>query len=181
MNFHHGRDDVEPGAPERQAHKETDAPEAVIDRLLAFIGANFYRQKDARTWLRDQRELLQVLTWPAVWLNQRGVGLPADKYEARLRTVLAGVSEHGELDKIRFFPAYLGDCVRKHFIHHGEEIYEAGKHVRNSLDLAFLKGRETTAKAPDVVPALLAARAVLATARRGGKKGPQDASQGLLF
>ncbi len=179
--FHHGRDDVAGPAGDRAAHAETDAPETMVARLLGEVGRRFYKKETAQRWLQDQKPLLEALTWPAVWLNQRGVGLPVADYEAKIRTILDGVSRHGDLGKVRFFPAYLGDCIRKHFKHQGDELYEARKHVRNAMDFAFLKGGAAKLKAADAVPALAAAHAVLATARRPAKTRKDDDSQGSLF
>jgi hypothetical protein len=180
--FHHGRDDVKPDAPERAAHAETDAPEAMIERLLGEVFTVFYAGQDGRRWLQDQRPLLQVLTWPAVWLNDRGIGLPVAEYEAKMREIILTIKRHGDTRKIKLVPAYLGDCVRKHFQHHGEALYEARKHVRNALDLAALKGRPAPlAATADAVPALLKAHAVLAAAKTRAKIRKDDDSQTSFF
>ena len=179
--FHHGRDDIEPGAaPERLAHTETDAPAEMVDRLLERI-VSFYKGRPVTRWMQDQRAILEAITWPAVWLNQRGIGMPAADYEARMNQILETISRHGAVAEVRYFPAYLLDCIRKHFVHQGEEIYEARKHVRNAMDLAFLKGSAPKpAQAPDVVAALLQARAVLAATRKA-KKQPKPDDQPELF
>lgn len=179
--YHHGRPDVDAQAPERAAHAETDAPDAMVDRLLGLVWETFYKGQDGRKWLQEQRPLIRVLTWPAVWLNERGVGMPVADYEAKLREIIATIARHGNRAEIRHVPAYLGDCIRAHFQHHGDEIYEARKHVRNALDMALLKGLPARPAMPDAVPSLVAAHAVLATARRPSKPARTDASQGTLF
>src|SRR5687767_14149044 len=164
--YHHGRQDLGDGADRtRAAAVETDAPEAMIERLLGEVFKVFYAKLDGRRWLQDQRPLLQVLTWPAVWLNDRGVGLSVADYEAKMREIIAIIARHGDTRKIKLVPVYLGDCVRKHFIHHGDELYEARKHVRNAFDLAALKGGVSAPREADAVPALVKAHAVLATAK----------------
>jgi len=179
--YHHGRADVGANAPERAAHVETDAPDAMVDRLLGLVWETFYKGQDGRRWLQDQRPLIQALTWPAVWLNDRGVGMPVADYDAKMREILGTIARHGNRAEIRHVPAYLGDCIRAHFQHHGDEIYEARKHVRNALDLVLLKGRPASPQAADAVPALVAAHAVLATARRAVKTPKSDDLQGSLF
>ena len=180
--FHHGRDDIEPGAPERDAHAETDAPAAMVDRLLGAVFQTFYAGQDGRRWLQDQKPLLMVLTWPAAWLNQRGVGMPVAAYEAKMREIISTIATHGDLRKVKLIPAYFGDCVRKHFIHHGEALYMERKHVRNAMELALLKGTSSgPAKAPDAVESLAKVHAVLATARRASKPSKNDGLQSSLF
>lgn len=152
----------------------------MVDRVLARC-AGFYRTKTARQWLQDERPLKEALTWPAVWLNERGVGMPSADYEAKLLEIIEGIARHGDLTRVKFFPAYLGDCIRKHFLHHGDEIYAARKHVRTAMDLAFLKGRSATPQPADAVPALLQAHAILATRRRASKTAAPDDLQGTLF
>ena len=179
--FHHGRQDLERGdGADRTAHAETDAPSEMVNRLLALC-SEFYRGKGAAEWLQDQRRLMEVITWPAVWLNERGVGMPVADYEAKLTEIIRDIGRHADVARIKFFPVYLGDCIRKHFIHQGDAIYSARKHVRNAIDLGFLKGTGAPPQAPDVVPSLVAAHAVLATARRAAKPRKADDSQGTLF
>lgn len=181
MKYHHGRTDVDLQAPERAAHAETDAPDAMVDRLLGLIWETFYKGQDGRKWLQEQRPLIRAITWPAVWLNERGVGMPTADYEAKLREIIGIISRHGKRAEIRHVPAYLGDCIRAHFQHHGDEIYEARKHVRNALDFALLKGQPARPAVADAVPALVAAHAVLATARKAAKTPKTDDLQGRLF
>lgn len=181
--LYRGRKDVDAGSPERAAHCETDAPDAMIERLLAEIVNKFYGGKEARHWMQDQKPLLLALTWPATWLNERGIGLPVADYEARLREIIKGIAEHGDLAAIKFFPSYFGDCVRKHFVNQGEKLYEERKHIRNAIDLAFLKGMpaQATAKGPDPMAVLASTHLVLLKARHARKTQKTDASQASLF
>lgn len=177
--FHHGRQDADPRSPDRSAHAETDAPAAMIERLLSHVFRIFYAGQNGKRWLQDQRPLMQVLTWPAVWLNERAIGLPAADYEAKMLEILRTIEAHGKTREIKLVPAYLGDCVRKHFVHHGDELYEARKHLRNAIDLSALK--HAPRREPDAVPVLLQVRAVLGTAKKRGKGRPEDGLQGSLF
>jgi hypothetical protein len=179
--YHHGRDDVGDSAPDRAAHAATDAPAEMIERVLGEVFRVFYAGLDGRRWLQDQRPLLQALTWPAVWLNQRGVGLPVRDYEAKLREIIRTIEAHGKTREIKLVPAYLGDCIRKHFIHHGDELYLARKHVRDALDLSMLTGAAKPAQDADAVPALVKAHAVLATAKKRSKPKADGGLQGSLF
>ena len=181
MRFHHGREDVGAGSPERDAHGATEAPQALVARLLAEINRRFYAGKDVRAWTVDKRPILKALTWPAVWLNERGVGMPERDYEAKLLEIIEGISRHGALAKIKFFPAYLGDCIRKHFVHQGDEIYASRKHVRQAIELSFIKGRTPSAVACDVVPAIAAAHLVLSRPAKTPKPAKTDGLQGTLF
>ena len=180
--YHHGRQDVPDDAEaDRASHAATDAPREMIERLLARIGALAYRAKRVDRWMQDQRPLMEALTWPAVWLNNRGVGMPVAEYEAKLGEILDIIARHGDLEAVRFFPAYLGDCIRKHFAHHGDEIYAARKHVRNAVDLGFLRGAPARPQPVDAVATLVQVHAVLAAGKRGAKIRKSDDSQGSLF
>jgi hypothetical protein len=181
MRFHHGREDVGAGSPERDSHGSTEAPQGMVARLLVEINRRFYARKDVRAWTVDKRAILKAITWPAVWLNERGVGMPERDYEAKVIEIIDGISRHGDLAKIKFFPAYLGDCIRKHFVHQGDEIYATRKHVRQAIELSFLKGRAPAAGARDVVPAIAAAHLVLTKPAKAPKPPKPDGLQGTLF
>jgi hypothetical protein len=153
----------------------------MLERLMGEVATRFYRPDDVRKWMRDQRAIMQALTWPAAWLNERGVGLPARDYEAKILEILGIITAHGDLANIRYIPSYLSDCIRKHFIHHGDEIYAARKHVRALMDLRFLERGPVAPTAPDATAALAAAHRVLATAKRRPKIQKNEATQPLLF
>lgn len=187
---HLGREDTagiaDPAArremAQRSAGAATNVPDAVIERLLATINTTFYASRDARAWLIDQKPLTLALTWPATWLNQRGVGLPLDRYEAILREILTEIRTHGDLAAIRHFPTYLLRCVKLRFQHNGEALYEEGKRLRNVLDLRFLKGMATQpAPAVDAIEVLAQAHRMLATRRPAAKSRRHDDDQPTLF
>lgn len=159
----------------------TKAPETMISALMATIGREFYREADARTWLRDERDLKLVLTWPATWLTQRGVGLPVERYEGIVREIVAGIVQHGDRAAIRHFPTYFGHVVRQWFVHNGEALYEERKRARNLVDLRTLMGRSGVASTPDPTAALAAAHAVLATRKRATKASRPDGSDQPTF
>jgi len=189
MKFNLGRSDLEQlgreeraTAAARAAGQASEAPEAMIERLMARINRDFYASDPARRWLQDQKPLLMAITWPATWLNQRAIGLPISRLEGIHGEILAGIRTHGDLAKIRYFPAYYFDCVRKWFVHQGEALYEERKHIRNALDLRFLKGGQAVQVAgPDPIQALVAAHRVLASTGRRPKTQKSDADQPLLF
>jgi hypothetical protein len=167
---------------QRSAGAATSVPDEVIAGLLASINTMFYTKADARAWLVDQKPLKLALTWPATWLNQRGIGLPLDRYEAILREILAEIRSHGDVAAIRHFPTYLLRCVKLRFQHNGETFYEEGKRMRNVLDLRFLKGLASQpAPAVDAIEVLAQAHRMLASRRPASKACPQDDDQPTLF
>ncbi len=189
MKFHHGRPDIEQlgradqkEAAGRQAGRETEAPGEMIRRVMERINRDFYAAQPARRWLQDQRPLMMAVTWPATWLNERAIGLPIGRLEAIHGEILGTILKHGDLAKIKYFPAYYFDCIRKWFFHQGEALYEERKHIRNALDLRFLEGGRPAAPiGPDPIQALVAAHRVLASESRRSKVGKNDDSQPLLF
>lgn len=168
--------------PAWQPNVRTKAPDALVDELLADLNVSFYTGGDAKAWLRDLRDLKLVLTWPATWLTQRGIGLPGDRYEAILREIIAGVKEHGDKAAIRHFPTYFGHVVRQWFIHHGEELYEERKRARTFMEAALRTATQRAVFAePDPTEALAAAHRVLATGKRAAKAPHADQDQMTLL
>ncbi|MBI5689294.1 MAG: hypothetical protein HZC55_04295 [Verrucomicrobia bacterium] len=158
------------------------APESLVADLLAELGRRFYQGKPVKVWMQDQKPLLLALTWPAGWLQQRGVSLPVARYGEILREVISGIGTHGDLAKIEHFPSYLLHCVRLWFVHHGEDLYYRQKSIRDAIDLAVLqRGSAQPASALDPIEALAAAHRVLATRKRPAKTRPVDSGQTTFF
>jgi hypothetical protein len=124
---------------------DRSAPSATIPRaiddLLETIRARFYPATDPqdrttlRRFHRDRRLLIYALSWPAAWLKHRGLTCPPVRYRRLIDERLAAIAAHG--DPARYapcFPRYLLACLQDFFEHHGDELYEELKHVRNALD-----------------------------------------------
>jgi hypothetical protein len=89
---------------------------------------------------------------------------------------------HGATNEIRYFPAYFEHAVKSWFVHHGEDLYEERKSIRNALDLRFLKGlKQAAPTGPDPMEVLAKTNAVLATTRRRPKTQKIDDQQPDLF
>jgi hypothetical protein len=107
-----------------------------MDELLAAVQRRFYPATARRSqYYRDRRMLVYALSWPAVWLSHRGLTCAPVRYRALLVARLDAIAEHGDPEKYgAYFPAYLLKCLQNWFQHHGEELYDELKHVRNALD-----------------------------------------------
>ena len=101
-----------------------------------------------------ERMLLYALTWPGKWLEQRGLPITAQRYEQLLAQRLKAIAQHGNPERYqRYFPRYLLKCLQDWFAHHGDELYEELKHVRNYLHSieALLQEGCTSQRAEDIV------------------------------
>ena len=107
---------------------------ALIDDLLAFVQKQFYSGTACHDYCRDRRMLVYALSWPAHWLDQRGLKMPQKKYEALLYQRLNDIVKHGNKNVYRqYFPRYLLKALQDHFAWHGDELYFELKHIRNCL------------------------------------------------
>lgn len=184
MKYGHGSERFRDGGDERvlaRPAEQTDATQEMIATLMKHVRAQFYTAWPEKRWLQEQKRILMVLTWPASWCTQRGIGLPLGRYEAVLREIIVGIQRHGATAEVKFFPAYFERSVKAWFIHNGEGLYEERKSLRNALDLRFLKGLNPTPKQPDPTEALAAAHRVLATTARRAKAATTDETQPDLF
>jgi hypothetical protein len=113
--------------------------QATLVALLAELRRRFYAQLDQSLFYRDRRALARALTWPALWLDRRGVYCSQARYQALLIARLEAIQEHGDAGKHgAFFPAYLLKCLQDWFAWHGEELYLELKHARNAIEIALL-------------------------------------------
>lgn len=125
----------------RQPFRQAQGPE-LVEGLLGAVQRRFYATPSPRNFHRDRRMLLYALTWPAVWLERRGLTCSAIRYQALLADRLAEIALHGDPARYgAYFPTYLLKCLQAWFQHHGDELYDELKHIRNALDLVLASAR----------------------------------------
>jgi hypothetical protein len=156
--------------------------DGAVRQLLEEVRRRFYAGQPVRDFHRDRRMLLYALTWPAVWLERRALTCSATRYHALLADRLADIAVHGDPARYgAYFPAYLLKCLQDWFQHHGDELYDELKHIRNALDQVlasthFAAGVQRNAQHTE----LLAATHRLIQARRAQREKP-DGRQLPLF
>lgn len=108
----------------------------MLGELLAESRRRFYAAKPVAEFQRDRRRLLYALSWPADWLERRGLFCPPARYRALVVARLDAVRAHGDPARYgAFFPSYLLKCLQDHFAHHGDELHDELKHLRNAIEL----------------------------------------------
>ena len=111
------------------------ALEGAVPELLEVIRQRFYATLPPAHFHRDYRMLLYALTWPAGWLDSRGLTCSPARYQALIAERLAAIGAHGDPARYgAYFPAYLLKCLQDWFQHRGDELYAELKHIRNALD-----------------------------------------------
>jgi hypothetical protein len=151
-------------------------PVEIIDDLMGSIRNGFY-PGDER-WFADQEFIRRrVVTWPAAWLNSRGVTLKPERYKELLLGIIIEIKRCGKTEAVKYWPGYLAHCVQQHFKHHGEEIYEEAKAVRNQVETALMACHKAAdaARGTDSVAGLALVHYALTSAhkrkrRPGGKQ-----------
>lgn len=156
-----------------------------LEQILASIRRRFYQQDPANHWHRDQLDLIKNLTWPALWMHQRGITVSQPRYRKLLEERLDAIARHGDSKRWRkHFPTYLLKCLQDHFAHHGEELYEELKHIRNVLFglESQLKELLPTQQQEKEIDAMARTHQLLNTrAKARRKKHPNNAEQLELF
>lgn len=149
-------------------------PNDLVKLFLRSIRNQFYKGHE-KLFFQERNLLLQAITYPASYLNQRGVGLNAARYQAILTQVIRTINAHGNLAAVRSPGRYLLHAVQEHMRHQGEEYYECGKRTRDAIADALL-GLKPRAKTGPIqpgdnpVPALAEAHALLAAPKGGRPK-----------
>jgi hypothetical protein len=153
--------------------------DGAVRQLLEEVRCRFYAGHPARDLHRDRRMLLYALTWPASWLERRGLTCSAARYRGLLADRLAVIAAHGDPTRYgAYFPAYLLKCLQDWFDHHGDELYGELKHIRNALDqvLASAKFAATVQRDAQHVEFLAATHRLI----RAQRDKPRDADNGQL-
>ena len=125
--------------------------------------------------------LLYALTWPAKWLDQRALPIASEDYHKIITQRLDDIAKHGNPQRFqKHFPTYLLKSIQDWFRHHGDELYENLKHVRNSLlGIKTLLDNCQNDMPEDIVTPMARAHAILA--RRYHRKTRKDTQQLKLF
>jgi hypothetical protein len=148
------------------------------EKILAQIKQRFYDSHlSEKRFYQDRRMLLYTVTWPATWLDRRGLPITSQAYQKLLIERLDDIAKHGNPARYQaYFPRYLLKTIQDWFAHHGEDLYEELKHVRNQLcAIDSLLRAQPTQSAGDVVTPIAQAHAVLALQCR--RKKPADTKQ----
>ena len=119
----------------------TDALAATTEALLHAIRLRFYGGRPA-AYHRDRQRLLHAVTWPATWLDERGLTCAPQRYQTLVEERLQAIAAHGNpVAYGAYFPAYLLKCLQDWFDRHGEDLYSELKHIRNALDQLLASAR----------------------------------------
>lgn len=163
-----------------EARPKQSIPAEIKNDLLGAIRGSFYGDASDKQWHQDKRFiLLNVVLWPASYLNSRGVSLPPSRYKAIVLDVLMGIKQHGQTDAIKYWPGYLKHCLQTHFRIHGEEYYEEAKAIK--APLAAIVARTEGLPVADPVRVLAEARRdLIQNTRRKTQKGEKAVQQTLL-
>ncbi len=120
---------------------EPDALTATLDELLGTIRLHFYLHRPV-DYRRDRRRLLHALTWPATWLEERGLTCAPPRYHTLIAERLHAIAAHGNPAVYdAYFPTYLLKCLQDWFDRHGDDLYGELKHIRNALDQILASAR----------------------------------------
>jgi hypothetical protein len=139
---------------------------------------NSFYAGDAR-WFKDQHFIRRhVVTWPAAWLNAKGVTLSPLRFKEIVLGVLKGIKQHGRTEVVKYWPGYLKHCLQTHFRIHGEEYYEEAKAMRHQVERALLACQRPETSGPDPIEAIAMARRLMVPGRR--PKTPAKQQMNLL-
>ena len=123
------------------APRSTDALAVTIDELLQAIRLRFYLHRPT-DYHRERQRLLHAVTWPATWLDQRGLTCAPQRYQTLIDERLQAIAAHGSPAAYgAHFPTYLLKCLQDWFDRYGEELYSELKHIRNALDQVLASAR----------------------------------------
>lgn len=156
--------------PQRRAPSRKQAtPVELRDELLAFLERKFY-QGHRIEFVKDRPRLLAwVVLWPAKWLNDRGVTIPADRYREIVMGIFMDSLRFGQVEKVTYFPAWLAKVIQSHFAVHGDEIYDEGKNLRTVVETTTMALGRLQVASPDPVRELAQAARLLKTKKRPAK------------
>ena len=157
---------MRPNPQRPQPARKQATPVELRDDLLAFLERKFYAGHRI-AFAKDRPRLLAwVVLWPAKWLDDRGVTIPADRYREIFMSVFMDGLRFGNTANITYLPAWLAKVIQSHFACHGDELYNEAKSLRTVLEATTLAlGRLAKPSADPVRDLAQAARLLKAPKR----------------
>jgi hypothetical protein len=158
-----------------------ETPATMVAEMMENIRGQFYGDAGAKRWKQEYAYIKKhVVLWPATWLDNKGVTLPVDVYQKEILDKLLEVKQHCAQEQFKYFPAYLQKCIKDHFRHNGDAIYERAKTFRTAVDGAL--DQLATVRPADPVATMAAAQRVLEVKRKHNQAERSAAKQqGDLF
>jgi hypothetical protein len=162
--------------------RKQPTPQELLDQILDFLQRKFYEGHPV-SFAKDRPRLLDwVVLWPAKWLDDRGVTIPADRYRDIFFTVFLDALACGNTGNITYLPAYLAKVIQSHFAMHGDEYYAEAKSMRtlveNSIVLAGRLAKPEADPVSDLARVAQASR--LLRPKKKAPKAPVKAQLTLL-
>jgi len=74
-----------------------------VEEMLGRIRREFFAQHTDKRFFQERSMLIQAITYPAHWMNDRGAKLPASGYRRILGTVIDTIMRRGNRAKIQRF------------------------------------------------------------------------------
>jgi hypothetical protein len=164
----------------RDSRPKQELPADIMDDLLGAVHRQFCPDLQGKAWFTQVGFFRRVLTWPASWLDRRGVSLPPARYKEILLGVFNEIKGHGNTSVVKRWPGYLLRCLQSHFSHQGDRYYEEGKSIRALADralLSYVKSPGAEPQPEDPIRTLAAAHRLLS--RKPAAGGRQAAGKQL--
>jgi hypothetical protein len=105
-------------------------PGEFVREQLRVVRREFFRSATDKQFFQERSMLIQAITWPARYLNERGVKAPASAYRRILGIVIGTIRQKGNVSRIRRFSVYFLHAVQEHMKHHGDQYYYMAKAAR---------------------------------------------------
>src|SRR2546423_4169742 len=83
-----------------------------VEEMLCWIRREFFAQHSDKRFYQERLILIQAITWPARWMNERGASLPASGYRRSFGTVVEAIKRKSNRAKIRRSSVYFLHSVR---------------------------------------------------------------------
>jgi hypothetical protein len=152
-------------------------PESNLEDLLLQIKTHFYQNHACPVFYRDRRMLLYALTWPATWLDQKGLNPTKEQYNHLISHKLEDIKKYGDPQKYNlYFPRYLLSSLQDHLTRNGETLYEEWKHIRNQMCKieSIVKKLHINENKPSFVSILNEANKIVKPKKRTQKDNPKQ-------
>jgi hypothetical protein len=130
----------------------------------------------------ERQMLIAAVTYPAQWLKDRGAAISPESYTTLVKTILQGIWQHGQCDKIRNVPRYLLKAIQEHMKHQGDDILDRQKRISLAVRRAMrgLVADRPQAEPHPIIEELATVHSLLRPQFKRGRKKPDSTPEPTL-
>jgi hypothetical protein len=143
--------------------------------MVPMIRRQFCPKWDDKAWNSHLWIVQRAVTYPAAWLNKRGLFVSAERYRELFLELLQDIKRNAR-EEMKFPPGYLLHCIQQHMRFNADRYNNEGKDARSIAERTLATAQARSGRDPGELVKTLAeaSRLIQKPGRRRRVTAPQE-------